>query len=117
VDAGAPGRLRSLFLRLQSSLSTRATPCDRRRPPARRRTGSPARRRRSGRTATSRGALAVRACSASLRAARERHLTCAAGADPALGHPLEFIVLNDTSAEFPAVCKYCSLSFYMSHHH
>ena len=38
------------------------------------------------------------------------------GTDPALGHPVEFIVLNDTSAEFPAVCKYCGNRFYSAPH-
>ena len=40
-----------------------------------------------------------------------------AGVDASVGHPVEFIVLNDTSSTFPAVCKYCGLRFYAGHHH
>eukprot|EP00241_Pyramimonas_parkeae_P010008 CAMPEP_0114245322 /NCGR_PEP_ID=MMETSP0058-20121206/11828_1 /TAXON_ID=36894 /ORGANISM="Pyramimonas parkeae, CCMP726" /LENGTH=129 /DNA_ID=CAMNT_0001358355 /DNA_START=60 /DNA_END=449 /DNA_ORIENTATION=+ len=37
---------------------------------------------------------------------------CYGGDNPALGHPAEYIQLNDTSKEAPATCKYCGLRFY-----
>ena len=40
-----------------------------------------------------------------------------AGTEPSLGHPVEYIVLNDTSEEFPATCKYCGLRYFHSHGH
>jgi|APGre2960657423_1045063.scaffolds.fasta_scaffold229730_1 uncharacterized Zn-finger protein len=39
------------------------------------------------------------------------------GTEPALGHPMEIIVLNDTSVEHPAVCKYCGARYFGAHHH
>lgn len=42
---------------------------------------------------------------------------CYGGAVKELGHPVEYIILNDTSAEQPAVCKYCGNKFYQGHHH
>jgi len=43
-------------------------------------------------------------------------VNCTGGKHPSLGHPNEYIVLNDTSKEFPAVCKYCGLRYYMDAH-
>ena len=68
------------------------------------------------------------------------HTAASAGPDPNLGHPVEYIVLNDTSKcvpggcgvrgaasvlmrsasvrrEYPAVCKYCRNTYYMAAHH
>ena len=98
----------------------RATRSRRRRPCARRRTGSLACLPRRSSPATLRVASGVRL--PALFLATSAHLIdcvsslAAAGADPALGHPVEFIVLNDTSAEFPAVCKYCGNRFYQKAH-
>ncbi|KAK3286255.1 hypothetical protein CYMTET_6177 [Cymbomonas tetramitiformis] len=41
---------------------------------------------------------------------------CYGGENPSLGHPVEYIILDDTSADFPAVCKYCGLRFFRDHH-
>ena len=48
-----------------------------------------------------------RCCLCELQPAPRRLTASAAAKDPSLGHPVEFIVLNDTSREHPAVCKYC----------
>eukprot|EP00240_Pyramimonas_obovata_P009577 CAMPEP_0118933776 /NCGR_PEP_ID=MMETSP1169-20130426/12463_1 /TAXON_ID=36882 /ORGANISM="Pyramimonas obovata, Strain CCMP722" /LENGTH=83 /DNA_ID=CAMNT_0006876585 /DNA_START=225 /DNA_END=476 /DNA_ORIENTATION=+ len=47
----------------------------------------------------------------------QRTAVCYGGEDPALGHPVEYIMLDDTSAEAPATCKYCGLRFYEIAHH
>ena len=98
----------------------RATRVCRRRLCARRRTGSLACPLRRSSPATSRVASGVR-LPALFLACGAHPIDCfwscaAAGADPALGHPVEFIVLNDTSAEFPAVCKYCGNRFFQKSH-
>ena len=41
---------------------------------------------------------------------------CYGGNDPALGHPVEYIQLNDTNAENPNTCKYCGLRFFEEPH-
>ena len=91
----------------------------RRRPRARRRTGSPACPLRRSSRATSRAASGVRAPARHpcfKRAPIDAFAARRPGTDPALGHPVEYIVLNDTSAEFPAVCKYCGLRYHMTAH-
>eukprot|EP00850_Spirogloea_muscicola_P019926 SM000202S05897 [mRNA] locus=s202:169359:170148:- [translate_table: standard] len=43
-----------------------------------------------------------------------RVATCDGGKDPALGHPVEFVSLDNPE---PAVCKYCGLRFVPAHKH
>lgn len=42
---------------------------------------------------------------------------CWGGGDVALGHPIEYISLDGTTAEDPAVCKYCGLRFFLGGQH
>ncbi|KAE9616391.1 putative Zinc finger, CHCC-type [Lupinus albus] len=43
-----------------------------------------------------------------------RIVACEGDANPALGHPIEYICLD---LEAPAVCKYCGLRYVQDHHH
>ena len=36
---------------------------------------------------------------------------CYGSDDPSLGHPVEYICINDTTPNLPAVCKYCGLRY------
>lgn len=42
---------------------------------------------------------------------------CWGGGDVALGHPIEYINLDGTTLEDPAVCKYCGLRYFLGHQH
>jgi len=42
---------------------------------------------------------------------------CWGGGDVALGHPIEYISLDGTTPEDPAVCKYCGLRFFLGGQH
>ncbi|XP_008775895.1 NADH dehydrogenase [ubiquinone] iron-sulfur protein 6, mitochondrial-like [Phoenix dactylifera] len=43
-----------------------------------------------------------------------RIVACEGDSNPALGHPIEFICLDQDE---PAVCKYCGLRYFQDHHH
>ncbi|XP_078440454.1 NADH-ubiquinone oxidoreductase-like protein [Wolffia australiana] len=43
-----------------------------------------------------------------------RIAVCTGANDASLGHPVEFICLDQDE---PAVCKYCGLRFFQDHHH
>lgn len=50
-------------------------------------------------------------------AASDRIVSCWGGGSVALGHPVEYINLDGTTSEDPAVCKYCGLRYHLDHHH
>ncbi|XP_006298755.2 NADH dehydrogenase [ubiquinone] iron-sulfur protein 6, mitochondrial [Capsella rubella] len=43
-----------------------------------------------------------------------RIAACEGDTNPALGHPIEFICLDQDE---PAICKYCGLRYVQDHHH
>lgn len=44
-------------------------------------------------------------------------VACWGGGDPKLGHPIEYIKLDDCTEANPAICKYCGLRYYHSGSH
>lgn len=47
----------------------------------------------------------------------QRVIKCVGGKDPALGHPAEFINVDDTTPQNAVACKYCASRYYLDHHH
>eukprot|EP00238_Polyblepharides_amylifera_P003445 CAMPEP_0196572984 /NCGR_PEP_ID=MMETSP1081-20130531/2951_1 /TAXON_ID=36882 /ORGANISM="Pyramimonas amylifera, Strain CCMP720" /LENGTH=143 /DNA_ID=CAMNT_0041890519 /DNA_START=92 /DNA_END=523 /DNA_ORIENTATION=+ len=45
-------------------------------------------------------------------AVHQRTAVCHGGDDVSLGHPVEYITLDDTNEHAPNTCKYCGLRFY-----
>lgn len=50
-------------------------------------------------------------------AVTQRVIKCVGGKDPALGHPAEFINVDDTSPQNAVACKYCASRYYLDNHH
>jgi uncharacterized Zn-finger protein len=49
-------------------------------------------------------------------AVHDHTAVCYGSDDTNLGHPVEYIILNDTSKDHPATCKYCGLRYFQVAH-